>query len=106
MLINILRKDGSMRCPVCRAENEDATCRRCKADLSLLVALEQARGHALAQAACAAAAGDGAQTLEHAEAAHHLRADRDSRRWLAVGSLLQRDFAKALAHRQRADEVV
>jgi hypothetical protein len=87
-----------MRCPVCRAENADeATCRRCKADLSLLVTLEQARGHALAQAAYAAARGDGARTLQHAEAAHRLRRDHESWRWLAVGGLLVRDFALAAA---------
>jgi hypothetical protein len=87
-----------MRCPVCRAENaEDATCRRCKADLSLLVTVEQARRQALAQAAHAAASGDGHRTLQHAEAAHRLRRDPDSWRWLAVGGLLVRDFALAAA---------
>ncbi len=86
-----------MRCPVCRAENTEATCRRCKADLSLLVTLEQARRHALTQAANAAASGDGAATLQHAEVAHKLRVDRDSWRWLAVGHILQRDFVRALA---------
>ena len=41
-----------MRCPVCKAENADAPqCRRCKADLSLLVALEQRRAQALTSAA-------------------------------------------------------
>jgi hypothetical protein len=72
-------------------------CRRCKADLSLLVTLEQARRHALTQAANAAASGDGAATLQHAEIAHQLCVDRESWRWLAVGNLLQRDFARALA---------
>jgi hypothetical protein len=87
-----------MRCPVCRAENaEDVTCRRCKADLSLLVTLEQLRCQALARAANAAASGDGAATLQHAEIAHQLRVDRDSWRWLAVAHLLQRDFTRALA---------
>ena len=91
-----------MRCPVCRAENaEETTCRRCRADLSLLVALEEARRSALTEAAHAAASGDGAGTLQHAQTAHDLRPDRDSWRWLAVGYLLQRDFAQALAH-QRA----
>lgn len=94
-------RQGIMRCPVCRAENDDVTCRRCKADLTLLTTLEQARRHALAEAAHAAAAGDGVGTLEHAEKAHRLRADRESFRLLAVGCLLQRDFAKAMAlHRQ------
>ena len=88
-----------MRCPVCRAENaEDRACRRCKADLSLLVTLEQARRHALAEAAHAAAAGDGERTLRQAEFAHRLRADRDSWRWLAVAYLLVRDFEKAIGY--------
>ena len=87
-----------MRCPVCRADNaEDATCRRCKADLSLLVTVEQARREALAHAANAAASGDGLRTLQYAEAAHRLRRDAESWRWLAVGGLLIRDFALATA---------
>ena len=87
-----------MRCPVCRAENgEGAACRRCRADLSLLVTLEESRRSALERAVNAAASGDGAATLVHAEAAHRLRRDRDSWRWLAVGALLVRDFALALA---------
>src|SRR5262245_44814493 len=91
-----------MRCPVCKAENaEDATCRRCKADLSLLMEVEQTRGHELARAAQAASDGDGPATLLHAESAHRLKADAESWRWLAVGSLLVRDFGLALAcHRQ------
>jgi hypothetical protein len=87
-----------MRCPVCRAENEEGTaCRRCRVDLTLLVTLEQTRRYMLAQAADAAASGDGAKTLGHAESAHRLRADTDTWRWLAVGGLLVRDFALALA---------
>ena len=91
-----------MRCPVCRAENgEEGICRRCKADLTLLVTLEQTRSQALELAAHSAASGDGTATLVHAEAAQRLRADADSWRWLAVGGLLSRDFALALAcHRQ------
>ena len=92
-----------MRCPVCRAENaQESACRRCRADLSLLRTVEEARQAELARAACAATACDGAATLRHAEAAHHLRPDHDTWRWLAVGYLLQRDFAQALAHHQRA----
>lgn len=89
-----------MRCPVCRAENaEDTSCRRCKADLSLLVTVEQARRSALTNAMQAAAAGNGVQTLVHAEEAHQLRPDNETWRWLAVGHLLSRDFAQALACR-------
>ncbi len=94
-----------MRCPVCKAENDDAVCRRCKADLSLLVTLEETRRNFLAEAARAAASGDGARTLEHAEAAHRLRADHDSWRWLAVSRFLLRDFAQAASYWQRARAV-
>ena len=90
-----------MRCPVCRAENDDVTCRRCKADLSLLAALEQSRSQVLGRAAHAAAIGDGAAASRQAQVAHELRADSASWRWLAVGALLQRDFARALACHQR-----
>ena len=94
-----------MRCPVCRAViAEDATCRRCKADLSLLVTLEQARRAALGEAMHAAASGDGARALRHAEQAHQLRSDQETWRWLAVAHLLLRDFARALACRQLAGD--
>jgi hypothetical protein len=91
-----------MRCPVCRAENDDVTCRRCKADLTPLFALDTTRLHALGEAARAAAAGDGARTLERALAANRLRADQESARLLAIGYLLTRDFARALQYQQVA----
>jgi hypothetical protein len=91
-----------MRCPLCRAENDDATCRRCKADLTPLFALDASRRHALDEAARAAAAGDGARTLKHAHAANRLRADQESARLLAIGYLLTRDFARALQYQQVA----
>ncbi|MBI1831304.1 MAG: hypothetical protein HYR84_07640 [Planctomycetes bacterium] len=86
-----------MRCPVCRADNDAEVCRRCKADLTLLVTVESARQDALRQAAHFAAKGDGMRTLQHAEAAHRLRRDSESWRWLAIGSLLIRDFELAAA---------
>lgn len=86
-----------MRCPLCRADNTEPTCRRCKADLSLLIAVEEARLYALTSAMNAAAVGDGPTTTHHAEAAQRWQADADSWRWRAVGSLLQRDFGRALA---------
>ena len=47
-----------MRCPVCKAENaQGPACRRCKADLSLLFALEERRAWALAEARRLLAAG-------------------------------------------------
>ncbi len=94
-----------MRCPVCRAENGmDTACRRCKADLSLLIAIEQSRSTALAESAFAAQHFDGESALHHAEKAHHLRADRDSWRRLAIAHLLRRDFERALACRNAASQ--
>jgi hypothetical protein len=94
-----------MRCPVCQAENAGATCRRCKADLALLVKLEEARRSELALAHGALAAGAAALALGHAEAAHRLRADADSWRCLATAFLLERNFAQALACRAHARAV-
>jgi hypothetical protein len=88
----------TIRCPVCRADNDDsASCRRCKADLVPLGALERRRALALLQAARAAAAGDGDAVLRQARVAGRLRQGADALRWLAVGHLLRRDFARALA---------
>ncbi len=91
-----------LRCPVCRADNTAETCRRCRADLSLLAALAAQRRDALARAARAAAAGDGAAAMRHAQAAREYGAGADAFRWLAVGSLLQGDYARALAHHRHA----
>ncbi len=81
-----------MRCPVCRAaDNQGRQCRRCKADLSLLVQLETARAHHLATAAALMLLGDTA-AAEHAERAYQLRAGADAARLAAAGYLLRRDF--------------
>jgi hypothetical protein len=87
-----------MRCPACRAENGDApVCRRCKADLAPLVALERRRAAALDRAARAAARRSAGDVLHHAREALLLRPGPDALRWLAVGHLLRRDFARAAA---------
>ena len=83
----------------------DTACRRCKADLSLLIVVEETRASALAQAAEAIRANDGDAALQHAETAHHLRADTDSWRRLAIAHLLRRDFERALACRAAAQLV-
>ncbi|MSU79271.1 MAG: hypothetical protein EXS16_14410 [Gemmataceae bacterium] len=80
----------------------DAACRRCKADLSLLVAVEETRASELVRSAEAIMANDGDAALQHAETAHHLRADRDSWRRLATAHLLRRDFERALTCRAAA----
>ncbi len=92
-----------MRCPVCRAENGlEPTCRRCKADLGLVVAVETQRQHALADAARCAQAGDGDGALHAAQLAHELRPGADSLRMTALGHLLRRDYPHALQNRNRA----
>jgi hypothetical protein len=90
-----------IRCPICRADNDDDTgpaCRRCKADLAPLVELEERRALALGRAAQALAFGDASGVLRHARQAQVLRAGADVSRWLAVGHLLYGDFAQARAH--------
>jgi|SRR6516165_8644471 len=84
-----------MRCPVCRAENIEAICRRCRADLSLLVSLEKERARLVAAASMAIACGDGREALLHAEATERLRPDDDTDRLIALGHLMRRDFSAA-----------
>ena len=85
-----------MRCPVCRAENAAGPlCRRCKADLSLLFALEEERAGQLAGARRDLVEGRWRQAHARAERADHLRSDAESRRVLAVAALLDRDFHQA-----------
>ena len=91
-----------MRCPVCRAaDNHARQCRRCKADLSTLLRLQDARRRWLARAMTAAARGDAAACAKLAAQAHRLAEDDASLRALAVGALLQRDFAGAWAFYRR-----
>jgi hypothetical protein len=85
-----------MRCPVCRADgNSTEQCRRCKADLSLLVKLESERSACLAAAQWHAGRDEAEQCLANARKAHALHKGKDSLRLLAVGSLMNRDFATA-----------
>lgn len=85
-----------MRCPVCKAENpQGPQCRRCKADLSLLFALEEQRQRALAEARNSLRCGQCQVAAEHAETANCLRSDDESRRLIALAHLLDRDFASA-----------
>jgi hypothetical protein len=85
-----------MRCPVCRAEVEQGpNCRRCRADLSLLFALEEQRGRALATAHWYAARGQWQRAVAIAEGVQVLRRDEEAGRLLAAVYLLQQDFARA-----------
>jgi hypothetical protein len=85
-----------MKCPVCRADNVTGPqCRRCRADLSTLLALEEQRRRALVEASRAAAAGRWPRAAALAEGADALRSDAESRRLLAAAHLMQRHFARA-----------
>ena len=85
-----------MRCPVCKADNlQGPQCRRCKADLSLLFALEEQRQRTLAEARRYLRSGEWQAAAEHAATADWLRSDEDSRQLEAVTRLLGRDFAGA-----------
>ena len=66
-----------MRCPVCRAENNaDSTCRRCKADLSLLVTVDRRRAWVLAEATRLCGLGMGDLAAVHAQEAYHRKRNR------------------------------
>ena len=94
-----------LRCPVCRADNaEGPLCRRCKADLSLLFALEEQRRAILDAAQQAASRGDWPDLLSAVERADALRSDDESRRLLATARLLHGDFAGALDAAQHLGE--
>jgi hypothetical protein len=85
-----------MRCPVCKADNSQGPqCRRCKADLSALFALEEQRAQALAAAGQGLLSGQIEPAFRLAQHAEWLRRDVDSMRLLAMGALLQRDFTQA-----------
>jgi hypothetical protein len=85
-----------MRCPVCKADNAAGpTCRRCKADLTLLFALEDQRERALASARRHLAAGRWHEAAQEAGRGDGLRRDEESLRLVAVVALLCRDFARA-----------
>ncbi len=86
----------TISCPCCRASNETATCRRCKADLSLLVAVEVRRGYLVESARFALAEGRGVIAESALQEAAGLRAGDDLAPLRALVSLLNGDYAGAL----------
>lgn len=86
-----------MTCPVCRATNDAAvtSCRRCKADLVLVVAVEARRAGLLSAAKSALATGDFDAALRHLTAAEAVRGGADIERLKAATHLLNRDFPAA-----------
>jgi hypothetical protein len=86
----------TLTCPCCRASNETATCRRCKADLSLLVAVEERREYHLTLARRFAADLNCADALVHVDHASQLRPADDTRQLRAALLLLNGQFDRAL----------
>jgi hypothetical protein len=92
-----------MRCPVCKAEDTTGPqCRRCKADLGLLWALEDLLRRELAEARRCLAAGGWPEAVRHAAQAYRLRHDEEARWLLAVAHLLGREFAAAWGYYRAA----
>lgn len=87
-----------LRCPVCKADNASGpACRRCKADLSLLIAVESQREHHVAHCAQAAREGRLDDALEHLDQAKALRDGPDLRRYRVCMSVLAGDYTSSLA---------
>lgn len=99
-----------IRCPVCRADNEWAdyerpeydseragreNCRRCRADLTLLVRVESKRDRILQLGHRALCDGDFRQAAHHARQAKNVRAGADANKLLALAQLLASDFTAA-----------
>src|SRR5580765_7909488 len=83
-------------CPCCKASNDAGpSCRRCKADLSLLFAVEDERASLVAAARQLAAESRHSESLAALERAAQLRRTDDVLRLRAAVLLLARDFAAA-----------
>jgi tetratricopeptide (TPR) repeat protein len=86
-----------MRCPACRADNDDKPfCRRCKADLSLLWAVEERRGEFLRAARLCLRLGQFDKALDHLGQVQELRRDADADQLAAIAHLLAGNFSEAL----------
>lgn len=92
-----------LRCPVCKAENSTPpACRRCKADLALLFAVEADRERCLYAARVALREGRWVEAQWQAARADGLRHDAEAARLRAVAALLGGDPAEAWRQYQRA----
>lgn len=91
-----------MHCPVCKASNDPGeTCRRCKADLSLLWAVEQQRQVEISRARRWLTQGRWEEAIAAADQAGQLRSDAEVHRLRAMAHVLRRDFASAWAEVRR-----
>lgn len=85
-----------LRCPVCKAENtEGPACRRCKADLSALFALDVEREECLVVARHHLRHGETVRAMDRLVVAERYRGGPDVQREMAAAALLHGDFATA-----------
>ncbi|MDB5311648.1 MAG: hypothetical protein JWO38_5850 [Gemmataceae bacterium] len=85
-------------CPCCKASNDTGpACRRCKADLSLLFAVEAERSSLVAAARAFAAESRFSESLAALDRAAQLRHGPDVPRMRAAVLLLARNFPAALS---------
>ena len=85
------------RCPTCGARQELAdACRRCKCDLSLVVALHRRRHTLRWQCLLRLRRQQTHAALQAARELHSLAPDEDSLRLLAVAHLLCGEYARAV----------
>jgi predicted amidophosphoribosyltransferase len=85
-----------LSCPVCKADNSVApNCRRCKADLSLLWALEDQRASLIAEARQLYELANYQEALRSVQSAIDLRDGPDTQRWLAILNVLTERFGEA-----------
>lgn len=85
------------RCPTCGARQVLAdTCRRCKCDLSLVVAVQRRRRALRRQCLQRLGQQQTAAAVQAAEELYALAPDADSTRLLAVTQLASGDFPRAL----------
>jgi methylphosphotriester-DNA--protein-cysteine methyltransferase len=87
-----------VNCPVCKAVNEVGVvaCRRCRADLALVVAVEARRVGLIAAAKNAISGGKYDEALRSLASAQAVRSGGDVEKLKAVVHLMQRDFSQAL----------
>lgn len=93
-----------LKCPVCKAETATETCRRCKADLSMLFALERQREVALSLARRHLRCWRWVAACDEARRADELRRDAETQQVLALASLMCGDYAMTLRCWRRGAE--
>lgn len=94
-------------CPICDAKNvRGPTCRRCRADLSLLREVEDYREQLLGWAARALSNGEVERAREFLAEAERVHPGLDTARLAAVAALIAREFDAAWRHYLQAGNLV